>query len=95
MWLLQVAEVTPSHPESSESSSTCGDSDPADLTFTTATTSTSPQADIRHLQPDTSYAIRWSSSSSSSDKCKNQGYNKNHVCNISNFQKYIIRQSEK
>ncbi|XP_018022847.1 fibronectin type-III domain-containing protein 3A isoform X2 [Hyalella azteca] len=55
---VEVAEVSPSHPESSESSSTCGDSEPTDLTFTHATSSTTTSAEVKHLQPDTSYAMR-------------------------------------
>ena len=29
------------------------------------------------------------------DKCKNQGYNENHICNISNFSKIIHHQAER
>lgn len=55
---VEVAEVCLSHPESSESSSICGDSETTELTFTTAATTNVPSADIRHLQPDTTYAVR-------------------------------------
>lgn len=55
---IEVAEVSPSHPESSESSSTCGDSETTELLFTPATSSNINNVEVKHLQPDTCYALR-------------------------------------
>uniref|UniRef100_A0A6A7G3P9 Fibronectin type-III domain-containing protein 3A-like isoform X1 n=1 Tax=Hirondellea gigas TaxID=1518452 RepID=A0A6A7G3P9_9CRUS len=57
-YTIAVAEASLSHPELSESSSMCGDSEITELIFNTATTTSSTTGDVRHLHPDTSYAIR-------------------------------------
>ncbi|XP_076062966.1 miles to go isoform X2 [Oratosquilla oratoria] len=62
-YTVQVAEVSCPHAESSESSSTCGDME-SDLAFSTAHTGHSTTAEVRNLNPATTYAFRIQASNS-------------------------------
>ncbi|XP_068242077.1 fibronectin type-III domain-containing protein 3A-like isoform X2 [Palaemon carinicauda] len=56
-YVVQVAEVSCLHAESSESSSTCGDPE-SELTFTNAYTGSATTTEVRNLAPATTYAFR-------------------------------------
>ncbi|XP_066978126.1 fibronectin type-III domain-containing protein 3a isoform X2 [Macrobrachium rosenbergii] len=62
-YVVQVAEVSCLHAESSESSSTCGDPE-SELTFTNAYTGSATTTEVRNLAPATTYAFRVSCSNS-------------------------------
>ncbi|KAK7020755.1 Fibronectin type 3 domain [Halocaridina rubra] len=62
-YIVQIAEVSCLHAESSESSSTCGDPE-SELTFTTAYTGSASTTEVRNLAPATTYAFRVSCSNS-------------------------------
>ncbi|KAK4328332.1 hypothetical protein Pmani_001253 [Petrolisthes manimaculis] len=62
-YTVQMAEVSCPHAESSESSSTCGDSE-TDLTFSGVFTGPATTTEVRGLSPATTYAFRVSCSNS-------------------------------